>query len=479
MNERFRFEYVDAADYRLHNVNLTVFRGEVLGIVSQSHTNRSGLIELFSGGAHPDGGAIWLHGSPDEIVSKLDAKKKGIGCLRTKSQLVPNMSVAENIYVNREGSYFRKLHKLSVYNRETAALFDKMGIEGISPSTIALLLADSEKHIVEIVKAVSLRSDLLVLDHITDRYNSEEMKRLIHLIGWLKRQGNTIVFLTNKHTPLLAAADRLCIIRDGTTAAFVGQSDLSKEELYHYMAKVPLSPPHTGNMQLGNVAFSVRDLQIEKDAAPVSFSVKQGEVLGILECEWERGILLGNALAGRLPFSGTVSIEGAPVLINTPKRARKFGIGLIEENSTDKVIIREMSLVDNITLVLGRAYDYPLGLLNRSIRRYKALEALRELGAEDIIAKYDDLKHLYRVNRADQMKIVMAKWLCTSPRVLFMLNPHLGFDEVSLQEFGRMLAVMSAKGIATVLISTNMVGVAPMCDRIISLENMPSAPPTQ
>ncbi|MDL2293630.1 ATP-binding cassette domain-containing protein [Ruminococcaceae bacterium OttesenSCG-928-D13] len=474
MNERFRFEYVDSADYRLHNVNLTVFEGEVLGIVAQSHTGRSGLIELFSGGARPDSGTIWLNGARDDIVSKLDAKKKGIGCLRAKSQLVPNMSVAENIYVNREGSYFRKLHKLSVYNRETLALFEKMGIEGISPSAIALLLADSEKHIVEIVKAVSLRCDLLVLDHITDRYNTGEMKRLVRLIGWLKEQGTTIVFLTNKHTPLLAAADRLCVIRDGTTAAFVGRGDLTKEELYHYMAKVPLSPPQAGNLRLGEVAFAVEDLQTERDSPPVCFSVKQGEVLGILESEWERGMLLGNALAGRIPFTGTVSVGGTPVRLDAPKRARKLGIGLIEENDADGAIIHEMNLVDNITLVLNKSYDHPLGLLNLAIRRYKALEALRELGAGDIIAKYDGLQYLYNVNRADQMKIVIAKWLCASPKVLVMLNPHLGFDEVSLQEFGRMLAVMSAKEIATVLISTNMVGVAPMCDRIISLESLQS-----
>lgn len=468
MVEYLRLEYIFSEEYLLSNINLMAFQGEILGIVAQRHTSRRGLVRILSGDIKPDAGNIWINGINTNLHSRLDAKKKGIGCVSSTSQLVKNMTVAENIFVNREGSYFSKLHSSNIYINEANKILREVGIHDIHGSIRVLHLSQAEQHIAEIVKGISQRANILIIDHITEQYNREEMIRLINLFNLIRERGISIVFFTNKYSQLFSVADRFYIIRDGTTAAHISHGSITKEELYHYMAQMPFKPQPLSDHSSSDVIMKVVKLQTRQNGPVINFHVERGKILGILESDWEFGVELGNALYGRCSYIGEILVDNKPVKITSPRKALKYGIGLVMENTLGQSVIGNMNLLDNVTLMLNRRYDHRYGLLNTNIRRYKMRDALCKLSGKDILDKYENLKQIGYVNRINQMKIVLAKWLCFSPKIIVMLNPHLGFDEVSILEFEKMLRVLTKNSITIIIITSHMDHITSMCDCVIS-----------
>lgn len=471
MTEALRLEHVFLSRYKLWNINLTVYAGEILAVVAQSHTCRQGLIELVTGGVLPDSGKLYLRGGEARLTSRLSAKQHGIGCVRARSQLVPGMAVYENIFINREGSYLQRLHSKKFYCGETAQLLAEAGLSGIAPTAPVWSVSQASCHIIEIVKATSLHADILFIDNITDKYTSAEMQNLMRLVRKLRDEGLSVVLLANKHSELFSVADRVSVIRGGTTAAHIGHGGVGKQELYHYMAAAPL--PGSGLHRAAGedaVALRARGLQTEPGGRSASFSVHTGEVFGILETDQDQGLAWGEALCGRRPFFGEVAIGGKPAALRSPNGALREGIGFVAENEFGNNVHANMGLLDNITLMLDPRYDHPLGLMNKNVRMYKMKQALALLDCEDLLDRYGAYGQLRGVNREDQMKITLAKWLCAAPRVLVMMNPQLSFTELSMPAFSQMVGILTRQGMAVIIISTNMSSVTPLCDRIVSFE---------
>ena len=468
MYECIRLENVFLKEYSLNNLNMTIFSNEISGIVVQSHTSRRGIIKILTGQSAIDSGSLWLNGVKTTLHSQFDAKKKGIGCILSKSQLVPGMTIAENIFVNREGGYFSKLHGKKLYINESNSLLRSFGINDISASSRVLHLSAAEKHIIEIIKVVSMNAKIIALEHITEQYSINEMVRFLNLISSLKKSGISVIFLTNKYSTLFDVADRLYIVRDGAAVTHINHGLISKEKLYHYMAQTPFRSHPEANDVDNDIILKVKELRTNPFGPAFNFRLRRGEILGILEPDWEFGVELGNALFGRCSYTGDININNSIRKIRSPRNALKNGIGLVDENTAGQSVIAEMNLFDNVTLMLNYKYDHRIGLQNRSIRRYKTMDVMRKLGCEDLYEEYENKKELGPMDRVEQMKIVLAKWLCFSPDILIMLNPHLGFDEVSLSDFAKLLRVFTSNKIAIIIIASNIDNVAPICNDIIS-----------
>lgn len=468
MVERLRFEYVFLEQYKLSNINFTLFESEILCLVAQNHNCRRGLMELMSGGCRPDSGSLFIAGEKTALSSRLDAKKKRIGSIFTQSQLVPNMSIYENIFIIREGSYFSKLHSSRFYYVEAQKLLEEFDLTGISPSDRAWSLTQPEQHLIEIIKAVSLQANVIVIDNITDKYTDRELEELAGVLCCLREKGISVIFLANKYSSLFSAADRVVIVREGTTASVIDHSFSDRQELRQHISAVP--DIGVTEARPGDVVLRAQELRTGESGKTMSFSVRKGESLGIIETVWERGRALCGAITGREPYQGRLLLADKEVKLKSPGQAIREGIGYVAENETGGSIIGTMNLTDNIALMLDRRYNNALGLLNMQIRRFKAIEALKELGCCDLWEEYGMLKQLPLLSKAEQMKVVLAKWICVKPRLLVLFNPHLGFGEKSMGLLADMLGRVTESGTAALIVSTSISSLEILCDRITAFE---------
>jgi len=458
----------------LRDVNLSVLEGEIHAICGENGAGKSTLIKILSGvyAAGTYEGEFLLRQQPRKFSSTRDAEEAGIAVIYQELALVPEMSVAENVFLGNEPHRFGVIdwHRLTARTRK---VLEDLGLD-VDPQTPIRALGIGQQQLVEIAKALVRKADILILDEPTAALADSEVDLLLELLRALRRRGITIIYISHKLKEILSLADRVTVLRDGRRVATLRVSETSERDLVSRMvgrAVGDLFPKET--QTLGSPVLEVRGLTLydahlpqRKRIADVGFAVGRGEIVGIAGLMGAGRTELLTAIFGAYPgrCEGEIRVEGRAVRIDTPQDAIDAGIALVAEDRKRYGLLLEFPLPENLTLAALASVSRH-GVIDRAAeistcRRY--LDDLK-IRAPSVDCPANEL------SGGNQQKLVLAKWLLTEPRVLLLDEPTRGIDVGAKQEIYHLMNRLASQGLAILMVSSELEEVLGMSDRILVL----------
>ncbi len=453
----------------LDGVNLTVRRGEVHAVGGENGAGKSTLMKILSGVVPRDAGEILIDGQPVEITSPRVAQALGISTIYQEFNLVPSLSVAENIFLGHQPGRlglvdWRRLEQ------DAAKLLDRLGVK-LDPHVPVATLSVAQQQMVEVAKALSSRARILIMDEPTSALTEREAELLFALIRRLKAEGIAIIFISHRLEEIFEIADRITVLRDGRLVATVDAAQTNPSEIVRMMVGRVLEDLfHKEPARIGEVVLEVRGLSrtVSQDGAVrrvldnVSFQVRRGEIVGLAGLVGAGRTEVARAIVGADPIdSGEIWLDGRPVHIRSPQDAIRLGIGFVPEDRKTQALILNMAVRENISLALLGTRGYgPLHIgEERSLAR-RLVEAL-------LIRTPSVEQRVVNLSGGNQQKVVIAKWLALSPKVLILDEPTRGIDVAAKAEVHALMSRLAGQGVGILMISSELPEVLSMSDRIL------------
>jgi ABC-type sugar transport system ATPase subunit len=451
----------------LDRVDFEVYPGEIVGLVGENGAGKSTLIKILSGVYQPDAGTISLHGQPVSISSPHAAQQLGIVTIHQELALVPYLSVAENIFLNREPRRIAAVGMVdfSLMRREAERLLAGLGVH-IRGDTKVSELTVAAQQMVEIARAISRRATIILMDEPTSALSSRETQALLQLMQHLKANGVAVVFVSHRLDEVLQIADRIIVMRDAQRVTTMPIAEATEEKIIQSMVgrSVGLFPKQAAEIK--DVALEVRNLSGRNGVRDVSFSVRKGEILGLAGLVGAGRTETARLLCGAdRKASGTVLIDGQEVTINKPADAVKYGIGWVPEDRKGQGLILGMDVKQNITLTVIKRLANLIGTISGKREWAVAGHYVQALA----IATPDIGQIVGRLSGGNQQKVVLAKWLAAEPKILILDEPTRGIDVGAKAEVHALMSRLAQQGMAIVMISSEMPEIIGMSDRVIVL----------
>jgi ribose transport system ATP-binding protein len=437
--------------------------GEVHALMGENGAGKSTLMKILSGVYSRDGGTIRLNGQPVEIGSPRQAQDMGIGIIHQELALMRDLTAAQNIFIGREPRRNFLLDEAAL-NRNAAAIFASMNLS-IEPTVKVETLTIAKQQMVEIAKALSFRSRVLIMDEPTAALNDAEIAELFAIINRLKAEGVGIVYISHKMDEIKRISDRVTIMRDGEYVGTVPGADTPIETIISMMVGRTLTTealviPDTS---AAPVALEVRNLKRGRAVRDVSFSVKKGEILGFA------GLMgAGRTEVARVIFGadrregGEILVNGKPVNIATPSDAVRAGIGYLSEDRKQFGLATGLDVRNNIALASIERFTGPTGVLNDARMHDAAVGYIRQLS----IKTPSDAQEARLLSGGNQQKVVIAKWLLRDCDILIFDEPTRGIDVGAKSEIYKLLNSLAAQGKAIIMISSELPEVLRLSHRI-------------
>ncbi|MDE1947883.1 MAG: sugar ABC transporter ATP-binding protein [Burkholderiales bacterium] len=441
--------------------------GRIHALIGKNGSGKSTLIKMTAGAVAPSAGEILLDGRPLALRSPQDAFAAGIVTVHQELSLIPELSVAENIFLGRmpKAGAFIRWGRL---NEMARRLLDDMGATGIDPAARVASLSVGRQQVVEIAKAMSYAPRVLQLDEPTSALARDEVDHLFALLRRLRDKGVLMIYVSHRLAELPEIADDIAVLRDG---AFIGAVDIAQATprtiVDMMFGQVEEFVRHDSHAHPSEVVLEVRNLKIEGLIEDVSFALRKGEVLGIAgmlgsgRTELLRGIFGADPVAG-----GQILVAGTPVERPSPRRMRALGVGYTSEDRKATGLVQILSCHANLCLA-GLSRMAASGWTSeRRERPYvlRQIEDLRiKLGAPELPVS--------SLSGGNQQKIVVGNWLNIGPRVLLFDEPSRGVDVQAKQQIFQMMFQLAQKGLAAIVVSTELEELPAVCDRILVLKN--------
>ena len=447
----------------LQGVDLQLRRGEVHGLVGENGAGKSTLMKVLSGVEQPTSGELQINGAAVRLHSVLEAMKLGIVMIHQELNLVDELSVADNIFLGREFTRFGFVDRQRAES-ESRKLLDRIGHK-LDPSRLVRTLSIADKQMVEIAKALSYNASVLIMDEPTATLTEREAGTLLDLVDQLRKTGVTIVFISHILPQVLRVSDRITVLRDGIVVTTLEKDEIrvtSERDLASLMVGRSMTdyfPPRVKHRE--EVALSVRNLSVPHLVQNVSFDVRAGEIFGLAGLIGAGRTETAEAIAGLRPkSSGEILLYGQRVRINQLSDATLLGIAYLAEDRKGAGLTLDMSIIDNTTLVSLPRYSRIL-LDRNAQRRATQAHALRlQLRAGSLTDAVSTL------SGGNQQKVLLAKWLEISPKVLIVDEPTRGIDIGAKEEVYHLLQGLAAEGLACIMISSEMNELIGLCHRI-------------
>lgn len=455
----------------LDNVQLTVRRGRLHALLGENGAGKSTLMNILAGVFPSDGGEIRLDGKPVSFRNPRDAQAAGIAIIFQELNLVPHLSVAENIFLGREPLTRAGLIDDARMNREAAGWLQRLKL-AVDPRTPIARLRVGQQQVVEIAKALSRQARVIIMDEPTSAITEQEIAVLFDLIRQLKRDGVAIIYITHKLDELPAIADDLTVLRDGQFVGAKPAGSITHEEIVRMMVGRELSdmysrqPAKRGGeiLRVENLSLAHPERRDDFLVRDVSFELLRGEVLGIFGLMGAGRTELLEALFGLHPHrtSGELILEGRNVRFQSPREAIDAGLVLAPEDRKRDGLVLSLNVAHNTSLACLRETE-SFGLLNA--RRETVL-------AEDYVQrlriKTPSIRQLARnLSGGNQQKVVLAKWLATKPKVLLLDEPTRGIDINAKKEIYALMDGLAAEGLGVLLVSSELPEILSVADRIL------------
>ncbi|WP_028220453.1 sugar ABC transporter ATP-binding protein [Paraburkholderia oxyphila] len=447
----------------LQDVSIEIRAGRVHALMGENGAGKSTMMKIIAGVYTPDGGTLHFKGEPIALKSPRDALDRGIAMIHQELNLLPEMTVAENIWIRREPRGRLGLVNHGALNRQTRELFAQLGIE-IDPQTPLGRLSIANRQMVEIAKAVSFDSDLLIMDEPTSAITDKEVEHLFRIIAELKARGKAIIYITHKMDEVFQIADDISIFRDGHHIVTREASRFDKQSLIAAMVGRELTqvfPKET--VPIGEVALAVRDLGRRGVFSGVSFDVRYGEILGVAGLMGSGRTEVMEAIFGVYPaHSGEILFEGKPKTIRSPADAIRAGVAFLTEDRKGTGLFLQLSVGENMAITALKRHS-ALGFV-RQQRVNEECEAL----CRSLKVKTPGLAQIIEnLSGGNQQKVLLARWLLNQPKILILDEPTRGVDVGAKSEIHALITQLARNGVAVVMISSELPEVIGMSDRVV------------
>lgn len=447
--------------YALKDVDFEVHAGEVHALVGENGAGKSTLIKIIAGAYGLDGGDYLVEGVPAQIASPSESIAKGIVVVYQELELVPALSVAENIFFGRLPERFGRVQWRQLY-AESTALLAQVGLD-VDPRTKAGYLGIAAQHLIEIARALSHQAKLIVMDEPTSALSPQEIERLLKLIEELKSRGVGVVYVSHKLDEVLQVADRITVLRDGGRVACKEAVGLDEQSLVSLMVGRALGANFTDRKAvLGAPALEVENLS-SASVRDISFVVRAGEIVGFSGLMGAGRTELARALMGvDRRLAGQVRVGGALLPASSPVASRRLGLGLVPEDRRESGIFPRRSVCENASIAALESLSHHGRIRHTSEREqvgtWVERLAVRTPSIEQEIAK---------LSGGNQQKVLLARWLLVEHiKVLIVDEPTRGIDVGAKAEIYTLLNELAEGGLALVVMSSEMTEILGLCDRI-------------
>jgi inositol transport system ATP-binding protein len=445
----------------LSNVELRARKGTVHALMGENGAGKSTLMKCLIGIYTPDSGTITFKGERLHITNTHYALSKGISMIHQELSPIPQMTVAENIYLGREPIAWNGLVDMQKMNRIATELLDRLHIK-IKPSAKMCDLSIANVQLAEIAKAVSYNSDLIIMDEPTSAITEAEVEGLFNIIRSLKTQGCAIIYISHKMDEIFKITDEVTVFRDGQYISTDATADLTNGMLIEKMVGRTLTDMfHKETTDKGSVFLDVQNLS-GKGFRNVSFQVKRGEILGLAGLMGAGRTELMEGLFGVTRTHGTIKINGKEVSIKSPADAIRGGMALLTEDRKLTGLYLNASVREN--MFIANINRYMLGPFIHFGRIEKDCEKMRGL----MRIKTPSLKEIIKnLSGGNQQKVLISRWLLTEPDLLILDEPTRGIDVGAKSEIYRLMTEFVRSGKAIIMISSELPEVLGMSDRIM------------
>jgi ABC-type sugar transport system ATPase subunit len=449
----------------LEQVDFEVYPGEIVGLVGENGAGKSTLIKILSGVYAKDEGLIRFRGEPVDFRSPHAAHEHGIVTIYQELALVPHLSVAENVFLNREPHRIPLLGAVDFkkMRRQTEAILADLDVH-IPVDRPVKDLTIASQQMVEIAKAISRNAHLLLMDEPTSALSSKEVDALFNIMRRLKQKGVSVVFVSHRLEEVLRVVDRIIVMRDGRRVGSLPVAEATESRLIHLMVgrEVGLFPKTEA--PIGEPVLELRNVSGPSGVRDVSFRVHKGEIVGLAGLIGAGRTELVRLICGADHRSeGTILIDGRDVDITSPADAVAHGIGWVPEDRKQHGLVLGMDIKQNTTLAILRRISNRFGAVSARSEREIASHYRKALS----IATSDLSKTVKFLSGGNQQKVVLAKWLSTKPKILIMDEPTRGIDIGAKAEFHALMSELAGQGIGILMISSEMPEIMGMSDRVI------------
>ena len=453
----------------LSDGNLEVNAGKVVALIGANGSGKSTMSKIINGVAVLDGGQLFLDGKPVHFTSPQVAKNMGIATVFQELSLVPQMTVADNIWLTREPlGALGVVDRKQVYSKtdELLALFAGTVRTDLRPNVPVSGLPADEKQIVEILKAVSFNPRLLILDEATASLDNRQVQRLFELVAKWKDEGKAIVFVSHRMEEIFRIADRYSVLRNGKTVGAGDIQDINEKELVRLMidkASVFRFARAGAKTAEKPVCLEVKDLRSEL-LRGINFDVKEGELVGIggLQGQGQRDLLL--SLFGDIPFTGNILYKGKPVHFRHPRQAMQNGFALVPGDRAREGLLYIRSILENFQLPSWARYGFPLKIS-------QAKKDAEQMGASLNLKMASLQEPVSSLSGGNAQKVVIGKWLLRQPALLLLDDPTKGVDVGTKAEFYALLTKLCEEGKTILFYSSDDEELVGLCDRVLVLHD--------
>lgn len=444
----------------LSKVSIEVRRGGVHGIVGENGAGKSTLMKILSGVYQKDAGEIIFDGKTIEHTTPHKSLQSGLSIIYQEFNLVNTMSVGENIFLGR----FKEIRGMRGTHAKARELLDSIGSK-IDTATMVADLSVSEKQMVEIAKALSFKSKLIIMDEPSSSLTREEMEQLVKIIQQLKNQNISIIYISHKLDEIFDLCDVVTILRDGQVVDTKPTADLTRSEMISSMVGRKIEDEYPERPQcVGTTLMEVRSLSTKK-LRDISFHLNSGEILGLVGLVGAGRTEIVRAIFGADKVKGhDILLDGVPIKIRNPKDAKQAGFGFVPEDRKLQGLVLPFSVESNISMASYQKFT-KFGFIRKSLEKNIATRQVQALAIKTPSIKTP----VQSLSGGNQQKCIVGRWLEIAPRTFIMDEPTRGIDVGAKYEIYILMKEIAERGGAVILISSELPEVLNMSNRVLTI----------
>ncbi len=448
----------------LHGVSVQLMPGTVHGLVGENGAGKSTLMKIFAGVYQRDEGTVLFDGKEVAFGHPIRAMHAGLATVFQEFNLLPDRSVAENVFLGREPRKAGFVNKRGM-SRATAALLAELGIDFIDPDARVSSLSVAEQQVVEITKALSFDARVISMDEPTAALADHEVELLHVIIGRLKARGVAILYVSHRLKEVFDLCDSVTVLKDGALVWTGAMDQITPDDMVRMMVGRSIStffPPAIEGTTVGDTRLKVSGGG-NGYVTGIDLDIKAGEIVGVAGLQGAGRTELSEAIFGAVPFTrGTMALDGIPVVVRSARRAVKNGIALITEDRKAHGLALRQSVLDNTLLVIRGVF----ASRTRTVRR----EVPGILSSLEISFRGLD-QEVQFLSGGNQQKVVLTKWLATKPRVVILDEPTRGIDVGAKVAVYSLMRELAKEGVAILMVSSELPEIIGMSDRILVMHD--------
>lgn len=449
----------------LEDVNLTAYGGEITALMGENGAGKSTLMKILSGVYKKDSGTIEIDGEEVQITGIKEAESLGVTIIHQELSVLPNLTVAENIFLgNEKTNKFTGRIEKRLINERSKMFLEQIGCK-IEPSTLVKNISVGEKQMIEIAKALTKNSKIIIMDEPTTALTDVETKKLFEVIKSLKEKGIAVIYISHRMEEIFAICDKVVVLRDGKYVGEERVKDINNDKLINMMVgrNIEEQFPYK-EYKKGQVLLEVKNLNYGNIVKDASLAVKAGEILGVAGLMGSGRTELAKTIFGEYKAaSGEIYVEGKKVKINFTKDAISNGICYLSEDRKKEGLVLGMSVGRNMTLSNIEKYENKFKRIDQNAESKDVEEYIKKLK----VKTPSSAQLIKNLSGGNQQKVILAKWLLVAPKVLIIDEPTRGIDVGAKKEIYELLNELKSMGKAIIMISSDLPEVLGISDRII------------